>query len=53
MFAADEALFDKFLWLNNKIGIQIRCKFLLLVHTKDDQPKDQTVKSAHNTLQAS
>ena len=47
--AADEALFDKFLWLATAAG----SAYSFLVHTKDNKPKDQIVKSATDTRQAS
>ena len=49
VFAADEALFDKFLSLATAAG----SAYSFLVHTKDNKPKDQIVKSAINTRQAS
>ena len=39
--------------LHNKTGVQIRCKSSFSPHTKDDKAKVQTVKSVHNTGQAS
>ena len=49
VFAADEALFDKYLWLATATGIA----YSFLMHAKDDQTKDQIVKSATSTRQAS
>ena len=43
------SFFGKFLWLHNKT----ENPNLFLVHTKDNQPKDQSMKSASNTRQAS
>ena len=42
LFDVDKAFFDEFLWLRN----EAECKFLFLVHNKDNQPKNQAMKSA-------